>query len=478
MNNLDVGRYGKRFVQLFWDPEPKNEAASNSTIWCLGVNYRAASSADSSEPTNSTSPATTTNHDSPQNADLPHQSRPMPETNESFVKIERPEDAPSSTNGTSTTIPPSIIHDIATLASSNAAEGWPPAFLDDFESRIWLTYRSDFPPIAKSSDPSASSRMSLAVRLKSQLASPTGFTSDTGWGCMIRSGQSILANALALLHLGRSWRRPIDTSSAPDAAADLEEKRLLSLFADHPSAPFSIHNFVSHGASACGTHPGQWFGPSATAACIQALASAHTASNLRVYVPGDGPDIYADSLLHVAKRGGDTFLPTLLLVGTRLGIDRVTPVYRDALAAALKMPQAVGIAGGRPSSSHYFVGVQDATSFFYLDPHTPRPALPHYEDPAQYTAADVATCHTRRLRRIGVEEMDPSMLIAFLFRNEEEWESWRKEVREAPGKAIFHVLESEGKKGGGSGEGTGSGRPGAVDEVETFDDEDDESALE
>jgi len=48
-----------------------------------------------------------------------------------------------------------------------------------------------------------------------------------------------------------------------------EEKELLSLFADDPAAPFSIHKFVEHGAAACGTRPGQWFGPSATAQCIE-----------------------------------------------------------------------------------------------------------------------------------------------------------------------------------------------------------------
>ena len=56
------------------------------------------------------------------------------------------------------------------------------------------------------------------------------------------------------------WRRGSET---------LEERRILSLFADDPKAPFSVHNFVQHGASACGKHPGEWFGPSATASCIK-----------------------------------------------------------------------------------------------------------------------------------------------------------------------------------------------------------------
>jgi len=37
-------------------------------------------------------------------------------------------------------------------------------------------------------------------------------------------------------------------------------------------------------------------------------------------------------------------------------------------------PQSVGIAGGRPSSSYYFVGSQ-AESLFYLDPHHARPTI-------------------------------------------------------------------------------------------------------
>lgn len=56
------------------------------------------------------------------------------------------------------------------------------------------------------------------------------------------------------------WRR---------GAEQAEELQLLSLFADDPDAPFSIHRFVQHGAIACGKHPGEWFGPSATARCIQ-----------------------------------------------------------------------------------------------------------------------------------------------------------------------------------------------------------------
>lgn len=126
------------------------------------------------------------------------------------------------------------------------------------------------------------------------------------------------------------------------------ERKILSWFADDPAAPFSIHKFVSHGASACGKHPGEWFGPSATARCIQALSHAHQDSGIKVYLTGDGPDVYEDSVFRLAREDdptGKTFTPVLILAGTRLGIDRVNPVYWESFKKCLQLPQSVGIAG-------------------------------------------------------------------------------------------------------------------------------------
>lgn len=170
------------------------------------------------------------------------------------------------------------------------------------------------------------------------------------------------------------------------------------------------------------------------------------------------------------KQADDQFEPTLIVLGIRLGIEKVTPAYHAALKAALELPQSVGIAGGRPSSSHYFIGHQ-GDNFFYLDPHTTR----HMLSP-QPSAEDIETCHTRRVRRIALAEMDPSMLLGFLIHSKEEFEEWRKAVSDIPGKAIIHIHETEPKYA------TGNERAGAVDEVETLDetlDEDDadDSAL-
>lgn len=165
MAALDLGKY-KRFVQYFYDPEPTN--ALQSPIWCLGKEYRA------------------------------------PDKHNTSTSVTKPS-TQSATPPNST--PSSVDSNLAYEESDNEeGGGWPSPFLDDFEARIWLTYRSNFPAIPKSQDPKALAAMSLPVRIRSQFDKPAGFTSDTGWGCMIRSGQSLLANALVMTRLGRGQR--------------------------------------------------------------------------------------------------------------------------------------------------------------------------------------------------------------------------------------------------------------------------------
>ncbi|KAJ6600576.1 hypothetical protein DFH09DRAFT_596776 [Mycena vulgaris] len=56
------------------------------------------------------------------------------------------------------------------------------------------------------------------------------------------------------------------------------------------------------------------------------------------------------------RRGRDR--PVLLLLGIRLGLlDGMNSFYHETIEMLYTFPQSVGIAGGRPSSSYYFVGL-------------------------------------------------------------------------------------------------------------------------
>jgi len=455
----EVSRVSRRILQKIWDPEPVND--SNQPVWCLGRSYIANKKFSTKAPPQSYSSSSSVT------SSLILSSSPPADTAVSTSSAPVPTAFPDTNSGHSQQQTPETPADLSASSVESALAygdadgttdgGWPPAFLDDFESRIWMTYRTGFELIPRSTDPRATSALSFSMRLKTSFgADQAGFSSDTGWGCMIRSGQSLLANALLISRLGREWRR----GQNPKA-----EREILSLFADDPRAPYSLHNFVKHGAEACGKFPGEWFGPSATARCIQALANKHE-SELRVYSTGDLPDVYEDSFMAIANPDGQHFHPTLVLVCTRLGIDKINKVYEQALISTLQMEQSIGIAGGRPSQSHYFIGVQDQW-LFYLDPHYPRPMLPYRENPEDYTQEEVDSCHTRRLRHLHVEDLDPSMLIGFLIKDEDDWDTWKSAVKHVQGKAIITVSPHDPALGG-----TGSGRAEAIDEVETLSDDD------
>ena len=312
-------------------------------------------------------------------------------------------------------------------ASSTNPNAWPSDFLADVESRIWMSYRTNFPLIPRAKQ--GPSPVSIGGLLRGSGLDINGFTSDVGWGCMIRTGQSLLANCLSILKLGRDWRRP------EDGSIDIKEAEIVFLFLDTPVAPFSVHNFVWHGEAACGKMPGEWFGPSAAASSIKALQNSYS-QDMQVYI-SNGSDVYETHFMKTAISEDGQFRPTLMLLGLRLGIDSVNKVYWDSLKQFLSCSQAVGIAGGRPSSSHYFYGYQ-GDYLFYLDPHFPRASL-NAKYPSDLAPDAFQSIHTNRIRRLHLEQMDPSMLVGILIKNQPDWDEWKANVMNSKTQKLIHV---------------------------------------
>ncbi|KAH9810143.1 hypothetical protein DFH28DRAFT_500928 [Melampsora americana] len=221
--------------------------------------------------------------------------------------------------------------DDAVSLSSTITHMYPPLFYHAFTSVVGLTYRSDFPPIPCSPNRLRGNSNGIGTRMGGMLASLSlsigrggkknnnraesrspspncmlradddealsasdgtctlvkGLTSDAGWGCMLRTGQSLLANAILVAHLGREWRRPISSLTDPSSSVvpDPVYARLMSWFVDcsSPLAPFSVHRFASKGKE-LGKEIGEWFGPSTAAGAIklsltrfiQSLMISHT----------------------------------------------------------------------------------------------------------------------------------------------------------------------------------------------------------
>ncbi|NXA57629.1 ATG4D protease, partial [Nothocercus julius] len=330
-------------------------------------------------------------------------------------------------------------------------------FRRDFGSRLWLTYRRGFPALPGSR-----------------------WSTDCGWGCTLRSGQMLLAQGLLLHRLGRdwSWARAAEPEAARSASprrrsgsseADTERRHrsVVACFADHPRAPLGIHRLVELGRGA-GKRAGDWYGPCAVAHILRkAVESCPEASGLAVYVsqdctgrsgrralppgtppasriPRPAPAVYKEDvagLVQAAPEAGAEAGAVLVLVPVRLGGETLNPGYvacikvraptafpavsrgipgsaepRSAPQELLKLRHCVGIIGGRPRHSLYFVGFQD-DFLLYLDPHYCQPFVDTSRDDFP-----LESFHCSSPRKMPFAKMDPSCTIGFYARGTQELE--------------------------------------------------------
>ncbi|XP_026204625.1 cysteine protease ATG4D-like isoform X2 [Anabas testudineus] len=258
------------------------------------------------------------------------------------------------------------------------------SFHCSFVSLLWLTYRRGFPPLAGCT-----------------------LTNDSGWGCVLRTGQMMLAQGL-LLHLlppGWTWsvshhvfKDDMDLESQPadfrpsfnegtkkisrtlslgsrlDRPMEATHRRVVSWFADRPTAPFGIHQLVELGKSS-GKKAGDWYGPSIVAHIIRkAVAASVDLPDLVVYVAQDCT-IYLEDVKKLCQRPPPhSWKSVIILVPVRLGGQDLNPSYISCVKKLLMLKCCIGIIGGKPKHSLFFVGFQ-GDHLLYMDPHYCQPTV-------------------------------------------------------------------------------------------------------
>jgi hypothetical protein len=201
----------------------------------------------------------------------------------------------------------------------------------------------------------------------------------------------LLFQALRMQVLGRAWRA--SEASQPDES----HSALFRLFEDEPSTPFGLHALTLSGDA----KPGCWLGPHAMCHALSSAVQRSLSGTLLVEIVGAGgggaPTLYVEDVAaaceavdapppaeaaplpllttrRVNSDGAEPWTPLLLLLPLRLGPERtIEAAYIPQLCAALKLPSSVGVLGGRPGHSLWFVGVCESNALLYLDPHETHP---------------------------------------------------------------------------------------------------------
>ncbi|XP_013118471.1 cysteine protease ATG4D isoform X2 [Stomoxys calcitrans] len=298
-------------------------------------------------------------------------------------------------------------------------------FKRDFYSRIWMTYRREFPTMNGSN-----------------------YTSDCGWGCMLRSGQMLLAQALICHFLGRSWRYDPE-SQLHSTLEDNMHKKIIKWFGDSSSksSPFSIHTLVKLGEE-MGKKPGDWYGPASVSYLLrQALKNAAQENadfdNLVIYVAKDCTiymgDIEAECSIpeptpksHVPWRKTQTpksnevksnWKSLIVLIPLRLGTEKLNPVYAHCLKLLLSTEYCIGIIGGRPKHSLYFVGFQE-DKLIHLDPHYCQEMVDVNQE-----NFPLHSFHCKSPRKLKSSKMDPSCCIGFYCQTKVDFDNFVESVQ-------------------------------------------------
>ncbi|KAF8110768.1 hypothetical protein N665_0079s0082 [Sinapis alba] len=320
-----------------------------------------------------------------------------------------------------------VCYKISESESSEVAD----AFRQDFCSLILMTYRRGFEPIGD-----------------------TTYTSDVNWGCMLRSGQMLFAQALLFQRLGRSWRQK---ESEPPGEGYLE---ILELFGDSEASAFSIHNLLLAGES-YGLAAGSWVGPYAVCRSWEALArkkreetavkdhlcsmAVHIISGTEDGERGGAPILCIEDVTKTCleySEGESEWTSILLLVPLVLGLDKVNPRYIPSLIATFTFPQSLGILGGKPGASTYIVGVQEDKGF-YLDPHDVQQVVTVNKETQD---VDTSSYHCNAVRYVPLDSLDPSLALGFYCRNKDDFDDFcmraTKLAGDSNGAPLFTVTRS------------------------------------
>uniref|UniRef100_A0A8C0DV74 Cysteine protease n=1 Tax=Balaenoptera musculus TaxID=9771 RepID=A0A8C0DV74_BALMU len=226
--------------------------------------------------------------------------------------------------------------------------------LSDISARLWFTYRRKFSPIGG-----------------------TGPSSDAGWGCMLRCGQMMLAQALICRHLGRDWNWEKQKEQPK------EYQRILQCFLDRKDCCYSIHQMAQMGVGE-GKSIGEWFGPNTVAQVLKKLALFDEWNSLAVYVSMDN-----------------------------------TVVIEDIKKMCRTLPLSAETAAESPPES--LNASTQSDELIFLDPHTTQT----FVDTEENGTVDDQTFHCLQPpQRMNILNLDPSVALGFFCKEEKDFDSW------------------------------------------------------
>lgn len=213
------------------------------------------------------------------------------------------------------------------------------------------------------------------------------------------------AMALIIYHFGYDFRLTDLHGDDEDTKTKLNiyYESVLAQFNDVESRPFSIHSMLKFGSILYDKPVGHWFAPNETCQMIKRCIESSEWNEKIECIVCDSGTIYKSDLS--LKK------PALIFLPLRFGLDKLNTQYIDGLRKLFELKHCIGIVGGKPNHSLYFIGYQmnPETHLFYLDPHTVFPA----PNPQRPLSRQNCVFHCQEINSLDAKLLDPSMAIGF-----------------------------------------------------------------
>lgn len=113
----------------------------------------------------------------------------------------------------------------------------------------------------------------------------------------------------------------------------------------------------------------------------------------------------------------------IVLIPLRLGSDKLNPVYAHCLKLLLSTEHCLGIIGGKPKHSLYFVGFQE-DRLIHLDPHYCQEMVDVNQE-----NFSLHSFHCKSPRKLKASKMDPSCCIGFYCATKSDFDNFMESVQ-------------------------------------------------
>ena len=275
------------------------------------------------------------------------------------------------------------------------------------------------------------------------------YTSDKGWGCMIRCGQMILSRGIykyfkklkfdTLEALNQSWKffydNIIELNEFPE-----EFFNMMNLFIknykinkqNHQNLigcfpPFSIKSICLNGIL-CHKFAGDWFSDVNLCYLFHIISEKYNLfKNLKIFsfhtqlfkeeiikgcftkinnTMNNNEYIEFENEKYYFKNMG------IIFISVRLGIEKISIEYHKSLRKFFLCKENIGIIGGIKNLAYYFIGYKDDGELLYLDPHSTKECskyifnnnINHY-----YLCSNV--------KSLEINKMTTALSFGFIFRD-------------------------------------------------------------